>query len=64
MHNQLLLFKLNFRYYANGSAVKNSPAMQETQVQSLGQEDTWGRKWEPTSIFSAGEFHRQKSFSL
>ena len=25
---------------ANGSAVKNLPAMQETQVQSLGQEDS------------------------
>ena len=37
------------------------PAMQETQVQSLGredplgQEDPWGRKWKPTPVFLPGE---------
>ena len=28
--------------------VKNLPAMQETQVRSLGQDDPWRREWLPT----------------
>ena len=28
--------------------VKTLPAMQETQVRSLGQEDPWRREWLPT----------------
>ena len=32
--------------------VKNLPAMQETQVQSLGQEDTWRREWPYFSILA------------
>ena len=35
--------------------------MQETQVQSLGQEDPWRREWQPTPVFLPGEFHGQKS---
>ena len=34
-------------------AVKNPPAMQdqqEMQVQSLGQENPWRRKWQPTPV--------------
>ena len=31
---------INLRAFLGGSVVKNLPAMQETQVQSLGQEDT------------------------
>ena len=31
--------------------VKNLPAVQETGVQSLGQEDSWRRAWQPTSVF-------------
>ena len=31
--------------------VKNPPAMQEMRVQSLGQEDPWRRKWQPTTLF-------------
>ena len=30
--------------------VKNLPAMQETQVQSLGQEDPLEREWLPTAV--------------
>ena len=37
--------------------VKNLPAMQETQVQSLGWEDPWSRKWQPTPVFPPGEPH-------
>ena len=35
--------------------VKNSPAMQETPVQFLGQEDPWRRVWQPTPVFLPGE---------
>ena len=37
--------------------VKYLPAVQETQVQSLGQEDPWRREWQPTPVFLPGEFH-------
>ena len=41
--------------------VKNLPAVQETQVRSLGQEDPVGREWLPTPVFLSGEFHGQRS---
>ena len=31
--------------------VKNLPAMQETQIPSLGQKIPWSRKWQPTPVF-------------
>ena len=34
---------------------------QETQVQSLGQEDPWRRKWQPTPVFLPWESHGQRS---
>ena len=40
------------------------PSMQETQktpVQSLGCEDPWSRKWQPSPVFLPGEFHGQRS---
>ena len=37
--------------------VKHLLTMQETQVQSLGQEDPWRRKWQPTPVFLPGESH-------
>ena len=42
---------------------KNLPAMQETQVQSLGQEDLilWRREWLHTSVLLPGEFQGQRS---
>ena len=43
--------------------VKNLPAMQESCVYSLGQQDTWRRKWQPTPVFLPGEFHGQKSLT-
>ena len=41
--------------------VKNPPAVQETQVQSLGWEDPWRREWLPTPVFLPGESHGQRS---
>ena len=41
--------------------VKNLPAIQETRVQSLDQEDPWRRKWQPTPVFLLGESVGQRS---
>ena len=41
--------------------VKNLPAMQETQVQSLDREDSWRREWLPIPVFLPEESHGQKS---
>ena len=35
--------------------------MQDTQVQSLGQEDPLRRKWQPNPVFLPGKFHGQRS---
>ena len=40
--------------------VKNLPAIQETQVLSLGWEIPWRRVWQPTSVLLPGEFHRER----
>ena len=40
---------------------KESPAVQETWVGSLGQEVPWIRKWQPTPVFSPGEFYEEFS---
>ena len=37
--------------------------MQETWVQSLGQEDPLEKKWLPTPVFLPGEFHGQRSLA-
>ena len=44
--------------------VKNLPAMQETWIRSLGQEEKilWRREWQPTpAVFLPGESHEQWS---
>ena len=43
--------------------VKNlpSPAVQETQVQSLSWKDPWRKEWLPTPIFLSGEAHGRRS---
>ena len=44
--------------------VKNLPAMQETQVRSLGQEEPLeGRAWQPTPVVLPGESHGQRSLA-
>ena len=37
--------------------VKNLPAVQETQIQSLSQEDPLKKRMVPTPVFLRGEFH-------
>ena len=42
--------------------IKNLPAVQETWVRSLGQEDPLEeRAWQLTPVFLPGEFHRERS---
>ena len=41
--------------------VKNLPAMQEAQAQSLGGEDALEREWRPSLVFLLVEFHGQRS---
>ena len=35
--------------------------MQETWLRSLGWEDPWRKKWQPTPVFLPGESHEQRS---
>ena len=51
---------------ALGSGVKNLPAtqeMQERQVQSLGWEDPWRRKWQSAPVSLPGKSHGQRSLA-
>ena len=41
--------------------VKNLPAMQETQVQSLGQENPLEKRMDTTPVLFPGKFHGQRS---
>ena len=41
--------------------VKRLPAMRETRVRSLGREDPWRRKWQPTPVSLPGESHGRSS---
>ena len=43
--------------------VKNPPAVQETQVQSLSPEDLLEEAWQPTPVFLPGESHGQRSLA-
>ena len=43
--------------------VKGLPAIQETQVQSLGQEDPLEKEMQPASVFLPGKSHRQNSLA-
>ena len=54
----------NFLTLPGVSVVKNLPQAQEMKVQSLDQslgwEDPWRRKWQPTPVFLPGESHGQR----
>ena len=45
-------------------SVRNPPTMQETQVQSLGQEDALEKEWQPTPEFLPRKFHAEESGGL
>ena len=40
--------------------INNLLAMQETKVKSMGWEDPWRRKWQPTPVFLPGESYGQR----
>ena len=45
--------------------VRNLPAMQDTQVGSLGWEDSpWRRKWQSIPVFLPRESHGQRSLAV
>ena len=52
---------LGARGFPVAQTVKNLPAMQETWVQSLDQEDPWRRAGQSTPVFLPGESHGQRS---
>ena len=54
------LLSLTYTYHPSTVAqtVKNPPAVQETRVRSLGQEDPL--EWQPTPVVLHGEFHGQR----
>ena len=43
--------------------INNLPAMQETQVQSLGGKNPWRRKWQSTPIFLFEKSNGQRSLA-
>ena len=58
----LILVSSNVQDFLVAQTVKNLPAMQETQVQSLGREDSPGEKeWLPTPVLLPGESHVQRT---
>ena len=47
-----------------GSDSKEPVAMQNTQVQFLGQDDPSRSEWLPNPVFLPGEFHWQKNLAV
>ena len=41
--------------------LKSLPTMRKTRVRSLGPEDPWRRKWQPTPVFLPWKSHGQRS---
>ena len=62
-HIQTAILKLDYQQEASPVAqmVRTPPAIQETRVRSLGQEDPWRRGWQPTPVFLPGESPGQRS---
>ena len=64
MKNYLIELKTNTLILASlmVQTVRNLLAVQETWVQTLGQEATL-REWLPTAVFMPGEFHGWRSLA-
>ena len=43
--------------------LRSLPATRETPVQSLGQEDPWRKKWQPTAVLLPGKSHGWRSLA-
>ena len=59
----IIKFRICFIFLAFlvDQTVKNLSAMQETPIRSLGQENPWRRKWQPSLVLLPGELHEQRS---
>ena len=60
----VLLVTIPILFWFVAQMVKNPPAMQETQVRSLGQEDPLEKEMQPIPVFLPGEFNGQRSLTL
>ena len=60
-HWKLILHHERMGLFLVAQTLKNSLAMRETRVWSLGREDPWRRKWKLTPVFLFGKSHGQKS---
>ena len=55
---------LNSWAFLEPQTVKNLPAAQETQIQSLSREDPLEKGMAPTPVFLPGEFHGQRGLGV
>ena len=62
LYTEQLSVLLAYVHYV-AQIVKNPPAMQETQVQSLGGEDPLEKEMATTQVFLPGEFHGQRNLT-
>ena len=53
--------QIEHKLYVVAQMIKNLPAMQEMQVQSLGQEDPLEKGMATTPVFLPGKFQGQRS---
>ena len=59
----MLRYNVPEKAFLLAQSVKSLPAMQETWIQFLGQEDPLEKEWQPTPVFLPGESHRQRSLA-
>ena len=60
---KVLAYVINCQASLVTETVKNLPAMQETQVRSLGWEDPLEKEWQPTSVFLPGKAYGQRNLA-
>ena len=61
MPQPVILKKLKLNSSMVDQRLKHPPAMQETRVQSLAQEDPLEKEMQPTPVFLPAESHGQRS---
>ena len=61
LRDELMMYLTVCRASQVAQTVKDLQATQESWVRSLGQEDPWRRKWQPTPVLLPGKFHGQRS---
>ena len=59
----IALYDMCIWYFPSGSALKNLPAMQETQVQSLGRKDSSEKEQTSQSSILARKSHGQRTLA-